>query len=58
MAKIVISENVSLDGVVAGPDRRARASGTAAGSSESMDKDREAWAKVEFAEALRRRRRC
>jgi dihydrofolate reductase len=43
MGKIVISENVSLDGVIQDPG----------GWFDRMgDKDREAWAKVEFEEAL------
>ena len=52
MGKIVISTNVSLDGVVQDPTVR-RASGWAAGSAESGGKDLEEWAKVEFDEALR-----
>ena len=51
MGKIVISANVSLDGVVQDPTAR-RASGAAAGSASSAGKDREAWAKVELDEAL------
>jgi hypothetical protein len=43
MGKIVISENVSLDGVIQDPG----------GWFDRMgNKDREAWAKVEFEEAL------
>src|SRR5919109_5052378 len=52
MGKIVISENVSLDGVVQDPtgDEGFRQGGW---FGEIGDKDREAWAKVEFDEALR-----
>jgi dihydrofolate reductase len=49
MGKIVISENVSLDGVIqAGEDGFERGSWF----TRIGDKDREAWAKVEFEEAL------
>jgi dihydrofolate reductase len=52
MGKIVISENVSLDGVVQDPtgDEGFSQGGW---SSQIGDKDREAWAQVEFDEALR-----
>jgi dihydrofolate reductase len=52
MGKIVISENVSLDGVVQDPtgDEGFRHGGW---FDQIGDKDREAWAKVEFDEALR-----
>src|SRR5919106_3025816 len=51
MGKIVISENVSLDGVAEDPtgDEGFRHGGW---FDLFLDKDREAWAKVEFAEAL------
>ncbi len=51
MGKIVISENVSLDGVVEDPtgEEGFRHGGW---FDQFLDKDREAWAKVEFAEAL------
>jgi len=51
MGKIVISENVSLDGVVEDPtgEEGFRHGGW---FSQFVDKDREAWAKVEFEEAL------
>src|SRR4051794_10008635 len=51
MGKIVISENVSLDGVVEDPtgEEGFRHGGW---FSQFGDKDREAWAKVEFDEAL------
>src|SRR5436190_7489826 len=49
MGKIVISENVSLDGVIqAGEDGFERGSWF----TRIGDKDREEWAKVEFEEAL------
>ncbi|HEX4626742.1 MAG TPA: dihydrofolate reductase family protein [Solirubrobacteraceae bacterium] len=52
MAKIVISENVSLDGV--GQDPTGDEGLTHVGWFErTMDGDREAWARVEFDEALR-----
>jgi dihydrofolate reductase len=52
MGKIVISENVSLDGVVQDP---AGDEGFKHGGwfGQMGDKDREEWAKVEFDEALR-----
>jgi dihydrofolate reductase len=52
MGKIVISENVSLDGVVQDPtgDEGFRHGGW---FGQIGDMDREAWAKVEFDEALR-----
>ena len=51
MGKIVVSENISLDGVVQDPagDEGFRHGGW---FDQSLDKDREAWAEVEFAEAL------
>jgi dihydrofolate reductase len=51
MGKIVISENVSLDGVVQDPtgEEDFRHGGW---FGQIADKDREAWAKVEFDEAL------
>jgi dihydrofolate reductase len=51
MGKIVISENVSLDGVVQDPTGE---DGFKHGGwfEQFMGRDREAWAKVEFAEAL------
>jgi dihydrofolate reductase len=51
MGKIVISENVSLDGVVQDPtgEEGFRHGGW---FNQIGDKDREAWAKVEFEEAL------
>ena len=51
MGKIVISENVSLDGVVEDPtgEEGFRHGGW---FDQFLDKDREAWAKVEFDEAL------
>src|SRR2546423_6325981 len=52
MAKIVISENVSLDGVVQDPtgDEGFRRGGW---FGQIGDKDREEWARVEFDEVLR-----
>ena len=52
MGKIVISQNVSLDGVVEDPtgDEGFRHGGW---FDRMGDKDREAWAKVEFDEAVR-----
>jgi dihydrofolate reductase len=52
MGKIVISENVTLDGVI--QDNPAGEDGVGRGSwfTRIGDKDREAWAKVEFEEAL------
>ncbi len=51
MGKIVISENVSLDGVIQDPtgEEGFRLGGW---FDRMGDKDREAWAKVEFEEAL------
>ena len=51
MAKIIVSENVSLDGVVQDPtgEEGFRHGGW---FSQVGDKDREEWAKVEFEEAL------
>jgi dihydrofolate reductase len=51
MGKIIVSENVSLDGVVQDPtgDEDFRHGGW---SGQIGDKDREAWAKVMFDEAL------
>jgi dihydrofolate reductase len=51
MGKIVVSENVSLDGVVQDPtgDEGFKRGGW---FGQIGDKDREAWAKVEFDEAL------
>ncbi|NEN05868.1 dihydrofolate reductase family protein [Diaminobutyricibacter tongyongensis] len=51
MGKIVVSENVSLDGVVEDPTGEA---GFARGGwfAEYMGDDREAWARIEYAEAL------
>jgi dihydrofolate reductase len=51
MGKIVISENVSLDGVVQDPTGEE---GFSQGGwfGQIGEKDREAWAKVEFAEAM------
>jgi dihydrofolate reductase len=51
MGKIVISENISLDGVIQDPTGE---DGLGRGSwfAQIDEKDREAWAKVEFAEAL------
>jgi dihydrofolate reductase len=51
MGKIVISENVSLDGVVEDPtgEEGFRHGGW---FDQFLDKDREAWAEVEFDEAL------
>jgi dihydrofolate reductase len=52
MGKIVISQNVSLDGVVQDPTGEE---GFKHGGwfARLLDKDREAWAQVEFEEALR-----
>ncbi|HEY0806197.1 MAG TPA: dihydrofolate reductase family protein [Pseudonocardiaceae bacterium] len=51
MGKIVISENVSLDGVIQDPT--GKEGFRLAGWFDRLgDKDREAWAKVEFEEAL------
>ena len=51
MARIVISENITLDGVVTDPTGEE---GTAHGGwfTRMTDRDREAWAEVEYAEAL------
>jgi dihydrofolate reductase len=51
MGKIVVSENISLDGVVEDPTGEG---GSAHGGwfERYLGHDREAWAKVEFAEAL------
>jgi dihydrofolate reductase len=51
MAKLVVSENVSLDGVVEDPTGEQ---GFAHGGwfNQHVGDDREAWAKVEYAEAL------
>ena len=51
MRKIVVSENVSLDGLVEDPtgEEGFRRGGW---FEQFLDKDREAWAEVEFAEAL------
>ena len=51
MGRIVISENVSLDGVIQDPsgDEGFKLGGW---FNQMSDKDREEWAKVEFAEAL------
>jgi dihydrofolate reductase len=51
MGKIVVSENVSLDGVVQDPtgDEGFRQGGW---FDQFLDRDREEWAKVEFEEAL------
>ena len=51
MGKIVVNENISLDGVVEDPtgEERFRRGGR---FDQFLDKDREAWAEVEFAEAL------
>lgn len=51
MGKIVISTNVSLDGVVQDPDGKE---GFRFGGwfNKAAEKDREAWAEVEFEEAL------
>jgi dihydrofolate reductase len=51
MGKIVVSENVTLDGVIQDPtgEEGSRLGGW---FDQMSDKDREAWAKVEFEEAL------
>jgi dihydrofolate reductase len=51
MGKIIISENVSLDGVISDPtgEEGCRHGGW---FGQIADKDREAWAKLEFDEAL------
>ena len=51
MGKIVISENVTLDGVIQDPTGED-GSGRGSWFTWISDKDREAWAKVEFEEAL------
>jgi hypothetical protein len=50
MRKIVVNENISLDGVVEDPtgEERVRHGGW---FDQYLDKDREAWAEVEFAGA-------
>jgi dihydrofolate reductase len=52
MGRIIVSENITLDGVVQDPTGDE---GFARGGwfSQMADKDREAWARVEYAEALR-----
>jgi dihydrofolate reductase len=52
MGKVIISENVSLDGVIQDPtgEEGFRFGGW---FSQIRNNDREVWAKVEFAEALR-----
>jgi dihydrofolate reductase len=51
MGKLIISENISLDGVISDPTGEE---GSRSGGWFSLigDKDREAWAKLEFDEAL------
>ena len=51
MGKLVISENITLDGVIADPTGEA---GTRFGGwfNQIGDRDRDAWAKVELAEAM------
>ena len=51
MARIVVSENITLDGVVTDPTGEE---GTAHGGwfTKMTDRDREAWAEVEYDEAL------
>jgi len=51
MGKIVVSENVSLDGVTQDPTGE-EGFGHGSWFGRIGDKDREAWAKVEFEEAL------
>lgn len=51
MGKIVISENITLDGVIQDPTGED-GSGRGGWFTRIGDKDREAWAKVEFEEAL------
>ena len=51
MGKIIVSENVSLDGVVQGPTRE-EGFAFSGWFDRLEDGDREAWAKAEFAEAL------
>jgi len=52
MGKIVISENITLDGVIQDNPTGADGSGRGSWFTRIGDKDREAWAKVEFEEAL------
>jgi dihydrofolate reductase len=52
MGKIVISENVSLDGVIQDDPTGADGLGRGSWFTRIGDKDREQWAKVEFEEAL------
>ena len=51
MGKIVISENITLDGVIQDPTGED-GSGRGGWFTRIGDKDREAWAKVEFEEAM------
>ena len=51
MGKIVVSENVTLDGVIQDPTGED-GSGRGGWFTRIGDKDREAWAKVEFEEAM------
>jgi dihydrofolate reductase len=51
MGKIVISENITIDGVIQDPTGED-GSGRGGWFTRIGDKDREAWAKVEFEEAL------
>ncbi|GAB3147787.1 dihydrofolate reductase family protein [Amycolatopsis stemonae] len=51
MGKLIISENITLDGVVQDPTGEG-ASGRGSWFTGIADKDREAWAKAEFEEAL------
>jgi dihydrofolate reductase len=51
MGKIIISENVSLDGVISDPTGE-EGSGHGGWFGQIADRDREAWAKLEFDEAL------
>jgi dihydrofolate reductase len=52
MARIVVSENITLDGVITDPTGEE---GTGHGGwfTRTIDRDREAWAEVEYDEALR-----
>jgi dihydrofolate reductase len=52
MGKIIVSENVSIDGVIEDPTGEG-ALGRGSWFGCITDRDREEWAKVEFAEALR-----
>jgi dihydrofolate reductase len=52
MGKIVISENVSLDGVIQDDPTGADGLGRGSWFTRIGDKDREQWAKLEFEEAL------